>query len=139
MISLLHIVDKTCVLQLNLFLAVLKTKFGKAQTLFQDRIQVSGEERKNTLMRFFKTATTGLSTFAANKRNAADAKWSRAASKFSEQATGQMPTGNTQLLGSEDGHRDSVEYVSTASLVNFNYLVVIIMNKFNYLIFYAVV
>lgn len=50
-------------LQVHLFLAVLKTKFAKAQTIFHAKAAVTqGGKRKNTIMKLFSKASKNMSS-----------------------------------------------------------------------------
>lgn len=52
---------------MNLFLAVLKTKFGKAQSLFRTRVQVNPVQRKNTVRKFFEWTKFTWAEFSAQR------------------------------------------------------------------------
>ena len=76
----------------NLFLAVLKTKFGKAQSLFRGKIVARGQMRRNTPARLFAAAAAKFAAYAERRRahaaaaeeelaaklEASDGTWSRA-------------------------------------------------------------
>lgn len=76
----------------NLFLAVLKTKFGKAQSLFRGKIVARGQMRRNTPARLFAAAAAKFAAYAERRRThaaaaeeelaakleASDGTWSRA-------------------------------------------------------------
>lgn len=53
--------------QVNLFLAVLKTKFGKAQSLFRTRAQVNQTQRKNTIRKMLEWAKLQWTEFKARQ------------------------------------------------------------------------
>lgn len=54
---------RTC-MKVNLFLAVLKTKFGKAQSLFQSKVQVSPRRRHNMIQKFLAWSTETWKAYA---------------------------------------------------------------------------
>lgn len=47
---------------MNLFLAVLKTKFAKAQSIFEAKSATKKPKKKNTLQLFFSNATSRISS-----------------------------------------------------------------------------
>lgn len=53
--------------QVNLFLAVLKTKFGKAQSLFRTRAQVNPAQRKNTIRKMLEWVKLQWTEFSSNR------------------------------------------------------------------------
>lgn len=66
----------------NLFLAVLKTKFGKAQSLFRSKIVARGETRRNTPARLFAAAAAKLAAYAERRRARAEAAEEELAAKL---------------------------------------------------------
>lgn len=54
-------------LQVNLFLAVLKTKFGKAQSFFRTKLEGSMEQRKNTIKQILDWTLIKWKDIAARK------------------------------------------------------------------------
>lgn len=57
-------------LQFNLFLAVLKIKFGKAQTIFKNRVaNMTKKQRKNLLSRIVEKSKTSISSYTKKQRS----------------------------------------------------------------------
>ena len=62
-----------CLLQVNLFLAVLKIKFAKAQTLFKNRLsKMSKRRKKNVLMRMMDKGKKKVSDYAKKKKETSE-------------------------------------------------------------------
>ena len=60
-------------LQVNLFLAVLKIKFAKAQTLFKNRLsKMSKRRKKNLLMRMMDKGKKRVSDYAKKKKETSE-------------------------------------------------------------------
>ncbi|CAD7703297.1 unnamed protein product, partial [Ostreobium quekettii] len=85
----------------NLFLAVLKTKFGKAQSFFQTRVQVSTEQRKNTIKRFLDWTMDNWKEFSA-ERLAQDAQSRQRISLDFRRLSSNIRRSLIESFGSED-------------------------------------
>ncbi|KAK9823801.1 hypothetical protein WJX72_005586 [[Myrmecia] bisecta] len=62
---------------INLFLAVLKDKFGKAQKLFRSAVKMSRRKRKNLLSKLIAAGKGKAKGFAARKRAKSQADWAK--------------------------------------------------------------